>query len=265
MIIRTALAILAALSITGTVWAATASPSASPTGKAAQIEDLKERLATKVAELRQTQKKAVSGPVKAVSVSTVTIETPTKDLKIDMPDELIVYQTISGKRTKLAATNIEKDDLVAIFGDHDTTLDLLTARVIIIQATPPSRVSGTVSAIDKKDFTLTLNSPQGETFIIDIETSTRTQMWTNGALERGGFSKINVGDIVHVIGPAVKNQDNRVSARRILDLGNLREATSAPAPTETATPSATPTSTKSVPATPAPTKPASTKTPTPTP
>ncbi len=264
MIIRRTLAILTALTLTGTVWAATASPSATatPTGKAAQIEDLKERLATKVAELRQTQKKAVFGLVKAITVSTVTIETPTKDLKIDLPDEIVVYQTVNGKRTKLAASNIEKDDVVAIFGDHDTTLDLLTAKVVIIQSAAPSRISGTVSAIDKTDFTLTINSAQGESYIIDIETNTRTQMWTNGALERGGFSRINVGDVVHVIGTNVKNQETRVSARRLLDLGNLREATATPAPSETASPSATPATTKAATATPSrqPT-PSATKTP----
>lgn len=251
--LKTILSVFVALSLTGGVFAATASPSASPTGKAAQIEDLKERLATKVAELRHSQKKAVYGLVKAVTVSTVTVETPTKDLKIDIPDELSVYQTISGKRTKLATSDIEKDDLVTVFGDHDTTLDLLTARVVIIQSSAPSRVSGTVSAIDKSDFTLTLNTAQGESYIIDIETNTRTQMWTNGSLEKGGFSKINVGDVVHVVGTPVKNEDTRISARRIVDLGNLREATETPAPAVSASHSATIAPSKAINQTPTPT------------
>src|SRR3989344_8178245 len=67
-----------------------------------QIENLKDRLATKVAELRQTQRRAIAGTVKKVEVSTLTIETETKDIKIDLPDEITVIQYLKGVRTLLS-------------------------------------------------------------------------------------------------------------------------------------------------------------------
>ncbi len=54
---------------TGRIFAAPSTPSATPAGNAKQVEDLKDRLATKVAELRKAEKKAMFGPVKSISTS----------------------------------------------------------------------------------------------------------------------------------------------------------------------------------------------------
>lgn len=52
---------------------ASPSPSPSPTSVNKQVEDLKERLATKVAQLRQSEKRAIYGTVKTVTISTLTV------------------------------------------------------------------------------------------------------------------------------------------------------------------------------------------------
>lgn len=221
--------------------AATATPSATPTStKTRQIEDLKERLATRVAELRQTQKRAMVGIIKTVSVSTVTIETKTKDIKIELSDDIKVYQNLKGTRTKLTINDLEKDDPVIVFGDYDSTLDILTAKVIFISAAKQVRIAGTVSAIDKNDFTLSVNTHEGPTYTVDIERTTKTNAWTKGTgLEKSGFSKINVGDIVHIVGSPVANRDNRISAGRILSLAIMNDSATT-TPTATTTPAATP-------------------------
>lgn len=215
--------------------AATATPSATPASeKAKQIEDLKDRLATKVAELRQTQKKAIAGTVKSVSITSATIETPTKDIKIELPDELKVVQILKGKRTILSVSDLEKGDTVAVFGTYDATLDLLNAQFIFIQDPPPLRIAGTVTAVDKTAFTLTVTTADDQAWTIDIERYTKTNQWSaDKGVAKSGFSKIGIGDSVHITGTATPKKDNRMSADRILDLGNL---TGAPAPTPTATP-----------------------------
>lgn len=210
---------------------AVATPSATMTGTNKQVEDLKERLATRVAELRQTQKRAMFGKVKNVSVSTVTVETKTKDVKIELPDEVNVIQYLKGQRTKLSASNIDKGDTVVVFGDYDATVDILKASVIIIQNTVTQRVSGTITAIDKTDFTLTILAADGKSYVIDIETTTKTLAWdTQQGIQKGGFSKMTVGNTIHVLGTAVAKQDNRISAIRILDLGNFAAAAGTPPP-----------------------------------
>lgn len=247
----------------GSTFAATptATPSAGTPTPTNKIDDLKERLATKVAELRQTQRKAIYGTIKAVSVSTFTVETATNDLKIELTDDINVFQMIKGKRTELTIEDLAEDDIVTVFGEFDTGLDLLRAKVVVIQAAPLVRVAGVVSAIDREEFIVTVTTSGGQNYLIDIEKTTSVLAFdrTKGLI-KGGFSKLETGSTVHVVGTAVPKVDNRVSAARLIDLGNLSGATPTPTPTEEPTPTATASGTPK--ATP---KPTAKATPTPTP
>ncbi len=207
------------ISLFSVAYAATASTSATTQ----KIEDLKDRLATKVAQLKTTQRRAISGTVKAISITSFTVETPTRDLKIELTDDITVIQYLKGKRTILTLEDIAKGDSVVVFGQFDTTLDLLTARVVFIQGALPEYAAGTVSARDDKEFTLTITTPESQTFTIDIEKTTKTLLWDKEKKElvKSSFSKITNGSTIHVMGFAVPKMEQRISADRILDLGNL--------------------------------------------
>ncbi len=216
-------------------FAATATPSATTQ----KIEDLKDRIATKVAQLKTTQRRAVFGTVKAVSITSFTVETPTRDFKIELTDDITVIQYLKGKRTTLTPEDISKGDAVVVFGQFDTTLDLLTARIVFIQWALPEHVAGTVNDKNEKDFTLSVTTPQGQVVTIDIEKTTKTILWDRekSELVKSGFSTITTGSIVHIMGSPVSKQEHRVSADRILNLGNLnapagQAAQLTPTPTE---------------------------------
>lgn len=240
--VRFFMIIAMSLTLAQRVFAATASPSGTPAStvkptpdsKQLQIESLKERLATKVAELRQTQAKAVFGTVKSRSVSTLVLETKTKDVKIELTDDIKVAQILKGSRTKLTIEDVEKGDSVTIFGSYDSTLDLLKATYIFIQNKQPDRMSGVATDINRDDFTLTIRTAEERLIIIDIETTTRTVRWDGTAVVKSGYSKVAVGDTLHITGLAVPQKENRYSAIRILDLGNLSGTTPSPAVTPTA-------------------------------
>lgn len=234
--------------LAGSVMAATSS---------AKIDDLKDRLATKVAELRQTQKKAIAGIVKETALSTFTVETPGSDMKIEKTDEIAVFQHIKGKRTTLTTEDIEKEDFVVVFGDLDTGLDLLNAKVVFIQSKPLERIAGVVTGIDRKAFTAMVKTPVGQEYTIDIEKTTSILQFTNDkGLVKGGFSKLAEGSTVHIVGTAVPKKEHRISALRLVDLGNLTgvtpTATATEEPTPTASVSATPKATSKPVATPTP-------------
>lgn len=222
-----------------TIATPTATPKESP-----DLEALKDRLATKVAELRDIVRRAISGTVKSVSVSSATIETKTKDVKIELADDITVTQLISGKRTTLSVDDISKDDPITVFGSYDATLDLLKAKAIFIESTKVyEHFSGTVSEVDREGFTIVVQTSEGRSMTVDIEKATKTNTWnqTNG-IAKGGFSKILVGDTVHLVGSLVPKKENRISALRILDIGNLSGTapTATLAPTPLASTSATP-------------------------
>ncbi|KKW10692.1 MAG: hypothetical protein UY49_C0015G0010 [Microgenomates group bacterium GW2011_GWC1_49_7] len=232
--------IVLALALTTQVAAQTATPSGDSKQK---LDDLKERLATKVAELRQTQKRAIYGTVKATSVSTITVETKTSDAKIELTDEISVFQNLKGKRTELTTEDLVKGDTVVVFGDYDANLDLLKAQAIFIQGAIPTRISGVVMETNKNDFTLTVKTPDGPSYIIDFETTTKASLWTKDkGSAKGSFSKLLVGDTVHVLGTPVAKKENRLSAARILSLGAISGSapTATPIPEEKASPSASP-------------------------
>lgn len=201
------------------VLAATATQSATNQ----KIEDLKDRLATKVAQLRQTSRRAIFGSVKSSSVTSFIVETKTKDVKIELTDEIKVIQVLKGKRTTLATEDIAKGDVVSVFGQYDTTLDLMKAVVVHIQGEVPERVSGTVTTRDENAFTITIVTVQNQTYTIDIEKTTKTLRWDREKKEpvKSGFSKIETDSTVHVLGSPVPKQEQRLNAARILDLDNL--------------------------------------------
>lgn len=204
-----------------------------------KVDDLKERIATKVAELRQTQKRAIAGSVTETSVSTISIETPTKEVKIELTDDILVYQMIRQRRTKLTIDDVDRGDFVVVFGDHDATLGILEAKLIYIQATPPERISGTVTDVDDGAFTFTVAAGGNRSVVVDFEKISLLNAWTKeSGITKAGFSKIAVGDSIHVLGSAVAKKENRLNATRILDLGNLTASpTAAPEPSPSPKPS----------------------------
>ncbi len=243
------LGILLSFSVSPVFAAVAATPSGSITKSATnsaatnKLEELKERLATKVAELRTTEKRAMYGVVKSKSITTLVLEMKTKDLKVELTDEIKIFQYLKGKRTELTLDNLSKGDAITVYGDYDTTLDLLKATYILIQATLPMRVSGTIEALNRTDYSLKLKTAEGQTYTIDIETTTKVTRWDKiNKFTKSGFSKMVEGDTIHVVGTSVPKKENRISGIRILNLGNpVGEPPPTPSPTpEESTPSATP-------------------------
>jgi hypothetical protein len=223
----------------------TATVATSPTPDSQQkLDTLKDRLASAATQLKQSQKRAIFGTVKVTSVSTITVATKTNDMKIELTDSISVFQILKGKRTTLTTDQVTKGDTVVVFGDYDTNLDILKAQVIFIQDSIPERISGTITAVSKKDYTITIATREGQSYIVDFETTTKTFNFTRekGVL-KAGFSQLVVGDTIHVLETPEPKVENRVSAIRILDIGNLTGATPTPtaSPAATAAPTAKPT------------------------
>lgn len=209
-----------------------------------QIEDLKDRLATKVAELKGRERKVVFGNIKSLTLTTMVIETLTKDLKIERTDEIVVYKTTKGNNAKYDSDTLSKGDAVVVFGYYDSTLDLLDANIIAVQTNSLKNVAGTVKEIDRSDFTLTVTDYKGFEIVVDIETTTKTNIVNPDAkIEKFGFSKIQAGDRVQVVGTPNIKEDNRISGLRILVVGSISSPTTTPTPAETpsVTPKTTPT------------------------
>ncbi len=243
------LSIIIFLAFPAMIFAATkpATPSATGVSKEVQnkIDDLKERLATKVAELRKSTPRAIYGTVTQVSVSSITVDAAQKAYKIELTDSIKVAQLLKAKRTALTTDDISKNDVLTVFGDFDDTLDILQAKNIFIEAAKlPVRLHGTIGEIDKKNNAFTLKGVDDASYKIDVESTTKNNAWANGKTDKGGFSKLETGMFVTVVGMENPKEADRYSALRILTVKvDSATATSSVSPTptmEAASPSATP-------------------------
>jgi hypothetical protein len=188
----------------------------SPTLKSNQVDNLKERLATKVAELNSNEKKALNGIVKNISVASFTLESVSKDIKIEMNDDLVIYDLSQNKKTKINISDLSLKDEITVFGDYDKTLDLMKAKFIYIEPTNKSFLSGFVSEIDLKNYFLTVTNVNKTDIIIDFEKYTKAYDLTlDNKLNKSGFSKITQSNFVVAYGTENKKDANRLSADKI--------------------------------------------------
>lgn len=234
------------------VAAQTDTPEITPT-ISSKVDDLKERLATRVAELRQTTSKAIYGTVSAVTVTTLSVDTQQKAMKIELTDDIEVIQIIRGKRTSLSTDDIDKNDIVTVTGDYDATIDILKARTIFIESTVKQiRVHGIINTVNKNNNSFTITGIDGEKYTIDVETTTKTNTWEDSEIVKTGFSKLEEGQFVSVLGNPDTKDESFINALRILHFS--MPGTTTPTPTLEATPTATKSATPTRKATPTPTE-----------
>ncbi|MBI4100388.1 hypothetical protein HY439_01475 [Candidatus Microgenomates bacterium] len=184
-----------------------------------KVQDLKERVATKVAQIRQLQSpKAIVGEIRSNKSGNLTLATKAGDRTVFVFDETKIYQIEAGRKKTLSVSNLKEGQRASIVGIGDAQGEFLAKTVFV--KTPPPNIVGTVEKKDEQKNTLTVkNGKETVTYLIEIENKTKTARWAQGTgAVKSGFSDIKVGDIVHVNGPLLDDAANHVSANRIFIL-----------------------------------------------
>lgn len=188
------------------------------TDEDAEIKSLKDKIATKVAELREKNNKAVSGFVTKISGSVITIKNENGlEYSIKLDEALTKYYRIAGTQKKeIEQSDIETGLFLIVTGvEHDRTV---TANIVYIDEKFLTK-SGSITEVDKENFTLSVTSTDQDPYILNIETVTKQQMMNvkTLAVEKSGFSKIKEGDTIHFVVKKKGNEkDNTYSAIKIL-------------------------------------------------
>ncbi len=219
-IVNYLLVLLAVLILVSPSFAQTASPSASPTGEAedSAIEQLKEKVANKVTEIRRKNNKAVAGTVVTKNAGNLRIKTNEDvEYEIKLDDALTKYFQILGvKKQEIEVEDIEVGDYAIVTGVQAD--NSITANTIFIDERFLV-MTGKISQVDKENFTLTVVTTAKEQIDLDIESSTKQSMVnikTNEA-EVSGFTKIKEGDTIHfVVSRPLNSKEGSYSARKVL-------------------------------------------------
>jgi len=183
------------------------------------IENFKEKIASKVAELTKKEQKALAGFVSKIEDSQLTIKSDEQQnyqIKIDNIFTKI-YQIAGNGKKEIKLDQLAKDDYLIVNGPiNDNTI---SANYIFVDEKYIVNV-GRVTEIDKDNYSVKLLTADKETINLDIETSTKQSILNIKTLqlERTGFSKIKEGDLIHFIIKKDSSAKNgtRFSAVKIL-------------------------------------------------
>lgn len=236
-----------------------------------KISQLKDRIASRVTQLKLVEKKGIIGTVQEVSETKIKLTDVQGTIQLVDVDEITKFASQAAETVGIS--DIKKGATISVLGLYNKDSKRILARFINI-AQFPVFTKGTITDIDKKNFTITVKidddlpaGRQGKEMVVDIENTTKLlQVSQEGEMIRYTFSKLLKNDVVFIISYANKKDENRLSALRVLVLEFLKtgdKTTPEPTGKKTITPTVsklTPTPTKSGPTTTL--KP--TKTPTPT-
>lgn len=200
----------------------TAAPS--PTGKSLdkklnnQINQLKEKIASRVSELNLVEKRGIIGVVTGVAANQITLTDVAGNTRFVDVDEITKYS--SGSKT-FDLSDITKGTKISILGLYNKQSKRILAR-FIATSVDPIFVNGAVTSLDSKNFTLVLTTPEQKQTKIDIENITKISDYDKeGTPTRSGFSQLAVGDRLAIIGFPDKTDSTLLVASRIMVFPDL--------------------------------------------
>lgn len=204
------------------IFGQTASPSSeiktsSTSADSKAVENLKEKVANKVAEIRKNNFRAVAGKVFNIALDIIKIKkVNNEEYEIKLDEALTKYYKISGANQKeIKKEEIKKGDYLIVTGViNDKTI---IANSIFIDQ-PYIAESGKIIEVDKENYNITVLSADKTNYKLSIETTTKQQIINIKTLdiERIGFSKIIAGDSVHFVVQDVKDENGIYKAEKIL-------------------------------------------------
>jgi len=182
-----------------------------------EVEIFKEKIASKVAELRQENKQMISGRIIEIKKGEIEIKDNNEKKKIISVDDLLTkyYSIKNNQKKEINFSDLKKDDYILVSGiinDRGINADVIfVEEKYIIDF-------GKLVEINRREYLLKVVTLTNETISLDIETFTKQWLLNIKSLEleRTGFSKIKEGDMIHFVIKDKKNENNRFSAQKIL-------------------------------------------------
>ncbi len=204
----------------------TPSTSVSPTKKPTQmpedtqIEKIKDLVASRVAELKLVDKRGLLGYVSSTTGTQITMtDLKNEEVKVDV-DELTKFESPS--KDSFGISDVKKGDLLSVVGLYNKQTNRILARYAEIASNIPQNIEGVVLSKDSAEFTLNISTDEGKKKTVNIETSTKSFTYEDGATTKSGFSKILPGERVIIVGFADKTDKTQINAARIIHFPGMK-------------------------------------------
>jgi len=182
-----------------------------------EVEILKEKIASKVAELRRQNFQAFSGKIVEIKKGEIEIKDYNDEKKKVLTDDLLTkyYLIKDNQKKEINFSDLKKDDYIIVSGVP--TDKGISANMIFVDEKYLVDF-GKIVEKDKNEYWLKVVTLTNETISLDIEAFTKQWLLNIKSLEleRTGFSKIKEGDMIHFVAKDKKNENNRLSAQKIV-------------------------------------------------
>lgn len=180
----------------------TSTPSALPSQATSEgiiersVQLLKDKIATKVAELNKTTQKITTGYVDNITQNSFTISTKDQKntLNVTIDESLTKLYSLREKTQKeIALKEIKKNDFVLVEGPQIE--DTVTANSIYLSQRSVVKF-GRIIEVKKEEYTIKLETDEKDVYTLDIESFTRQLMLDDkkGTIVRTGFANLKEGD-----------------------------------------------------------------------
>lgn len=218
IIIAVVLSLTLATLFAGKTLAISASPTATPTpgnNLEQQINALKDKIASRVAQLKLVDKRGIIGTVSETTQTQITLIDQDGNTRFVDVDELTKFSSPSAKAS-FGISDIKKGATVGVLGLYNKESRRILARFVDVLILPV-QISGAVTDIDSKNYTLNVATAEKNTYSIDIENITKTLGFDGTSLTKSGFSKITQAERITVIGfPDIANPKHIIASRLLL-------------------------------------------------
>jgi len=192
--------------------------SVTPTIEEKEITELKEKIASKVAQLQKENPKGVSGYIENIEKNLITVTDIFNNKYQIKTDDLLTkyYQIENNTQKEINRDQLKKDQFIIVKGIING--DQVEANAIFIDESFFVN-SGEIIEVNKEEYFIKIQLLDKKIITLDIESYTKQNSINLKTLEieKIGFSKLKEGDIVHFVAKINNRQKlERFSAIKIL-------------------------------------------------
>lgn len=215
---------------------AQADEEASPPADERIQQKVEERIEKVLKATEEKKKHAVVGTLKAISDSTLTIETKRDDAQVEVDAEATI---INSKREEIGLEDLEIGSKIIALGYLEDSV-LTAKRLVIIgkfQTSASEVAFGVVTDISSEAKVLTIKHPKGEAiYMVEVTGNTKITKRVEGKIQTVKFGDIEENDHLVAIGKPGENEEKIITAKLIHVIPGKATGQESPSPTPEVSP-----------------------------
>lgn len=196
-----------------------ATPTASNPSLQQQVDNLKNKIASKVAELKLVEKRGIIGTVTDSSDTQITVTDTSGNIRFVDVDELTKFYSSDSK--SFGISDIKNGMTIGVLGLYNKQSRRILAREVNETNSPPKIIFGGIGAIDEENFEITIVKENGQKEVLEIESVTKTYSYFSNTLNKSGFSKLEETQTVIAVGVVDKQDPNKILTTRLIVLPEI--------------------------------------------